>query len=54
MRHAITSIFKAICSRRAVVAGGKDLVASPMVALNLEEMHEVAGGEEPNLPKGGW
>lgn len=58
MRHAITSILKAICGEYVALADGKESATSaqrpPMRLLSGSELRNVVGGEDPNLPKGGW
>jgi len=53
MRHAIISILKAI----RMADGKESAIAAPtipMMLLNAHELREVVGGDDPNLPKGGW
>jgi hypothetical protein len=53
MRYAIISILNAIR-----MAGGKESAAPaptiPMTLLSVEDLHQVVGGDDANLPKGGW
>jgi len=57
MRHAITSILRAIGSARVAAAGGKESATAqqtvPMLVLSIAELRQIAGGDD-NLPKGGW
>lgn len=62
MRHVISSIFNAVVGFRTGADDVQPCVASrrptsSMVALNLDQLHLVAGGDaaQPDgLPKGGW
>jgi hypothetical protein len=58
MRQVITSILKAIGSANIAVADGrqdgKPAIGKPMVQLDLEQLRYVVGGDDGNLPKGGW
>lgn len=56
MRHAITSILKAISNARVAMVDGRQVADAglPMVQLGFEEMRQVVGGDDPTLPKGGW
>jgi len=53
MRYAIISILRAIR-----MADGKestiDASTIPMMLLDADELCQVVGGDDPNLPKGGW
>ena len=58
MRHAITSILKAICNKRVAMADGKESATTaqtaPMMLLSIDKLRYVVGGDDSNLPKGGW
>ena len=57
MRHAISSFLDAISSTRIVRVDGDQgamfVQSTPMVRLELEQLRNIAGGDD-NLPKGGW
>lgn len=56
MTQAIISILKAISNGRVAVADGKQLAeaALPMIPLQMSELHQIVGGDDSTLPKGGW
>ena len=59
MRHAITSILKSVRGVRFVafeqkVSAGFEGGCSPMTTLGLAELRHIYGGDDGDLPKGGW
>ena len=62
MRHAISSIFKAVSGARTQAAEAEQGVSSharssSMTALSFDQLRFVTGGDDATvdgLPKGGW
>jgi len=59
MRQVISSIFTAIRSARLTAlddaqSGLPSIGSTPMATLEIHHLRLVAGGEDGDLPKGGW
>ncbi len=59
MRHAVSFIFNAVRDARVAMTDvghgtSSQLEAAPMVQLDATDLRNVAGGDDSQLPKGGW